>query len=108
MKGVRVGTMPRASSVFASHHAVKFYPNDASLFTTVGRFVSQGLVGGQPAVLIATESHLIGILNELRGRYIDVDRAVDRDELIVLDARQTLDRFMIGNEPDPTRFADTV
>ena len=69
--------VPRPSSVFPNHHAVKFYPNDASLFTTVGGFLSLGLVDGQPALLVATESHLTGILDELRGRFIDVDRVVE-------------------------------
>src|SRR5579862_376840 len=100
--------MHAAPPVLANHHAVKFYPNDASLFTTVGEFISQGLIGGQPALVIATDSHATGILDQLRSRYIDVARAIDRGELIILDAHQTLDQFMVNGHPDSARFADTV
>src|SRR6185295_16562292 len=100
--------MRSGPQVFPNHHAVKFYPNEASLFTTVGGFLSQGLVSGQPVVLIATEPHAAGILDELRHRYVDVDRAADRGELIVLDAQRMLDGFMVRGNPDPERFADTV
>jgi hypothetical protein len=31
-------------------HAAKFYENDASLYRTVSRFLSEGLLDGQPAV----------------------------------------------------------
>ena len=40
--------------VHAHQHAVQFYGNEDALFTTVAGFLSEGLVAGQPAVVIAT------------------------------------------------------
>jgi hypothetical protein len=90
------------------HHAVKFYENEASLFTTVAGFLGQGLVDDQPAILIATESHRTSILRVLRSRLINVRQAERNGDLIVLDAHETLASFMIGDEPDAERFEATV
>lgn len=96
--------LPARSDIHAHHHAVQFYGNERSLFTTVAGFLSQGLVDGDPVILIATESHRAGILEHLKGRFIDVDRAQSLGDLLVLDARETLSLFMIGDMPDPDAF----
>jgi hypothetical protein len=89
-------------------HAVKFYENDASLFATVAGFLSEGLIDGHPGLVIATAPHRQGILDDLAKRLIDVDRAIDRRELILLDAHHTLGLFMKGDVPDPDRFQEHV
>ena len=42
--------------VYDHHHAVQFYGDDTSLFTTVAGFLSQGFVDGHPAIVIATKT----------------------------------------------------
>jgi hypothetical protein len=100
--------MPHAPAAPSHHHAVQFYGSDSSLFTTVAGFLSQGLVDGNPAVIIATPAHRVAILEHLRARFIDVDEAKRRGDLLVLDAHQTLSAFMVGDEPSPERFQTTV
>ncbi len=73
-----------------------------------GRFLSQGFVDGHPAIVIATEAHRIAILNHLRERLIDVDKAQQMGSLIVLDAQKTLDLFMEDGVPDRERFEGSV
>jgi KaiC/GvpD/RAD55 family RecA-like ATPase len=90
------------------HHAVQFYGNDDSLFTTVAGFLSEGLVAGQPAVIFATELHIVSILDHLTTRFIDVERARHIGDLIVLDADNTLATFMRDGEPDRTSFKRQV
>src|SRR5215831_18560904 len=53
-------------------HAVRFYDNDVSLCRIVAGFLREGLVVGQPALVIATQSHAQGIVAELRARELDV------------------------------------
>ena len=89
-------------------HTVKFYRDEPSLFATVAGFLGQGLVDGQPALLIATAAHRVGILRELSARLIDVDRAMRTRELIVLDASDTLDLFMRGEAIDATAFESVM
>ena len=90
------------------HHAVQFYDDEKSLYTTVGGFLGQGLVDEQPAVLIATAAHCTPILDELKGRMLDLDRAQASGDLIVLDAEETLAQFMRDDVPSADAFESTV
>jgi hypothetical protein len=92
----------------AYHHAVQFYGNDQSLFTTVSGFLAQGLVDGNPGLMIATPAHARSILEHLRRRLIDTDRAQHLGDLVVLDAKQTLALFMKGEVPDESAFEANV
>ena len=94
--------------VFDHHHAVQFYGDEHSLFTTVAGFLSQGFVDGHPGIVIATAPHQVSILEYLQARLIDVDKAQRRGSLILLDAHETLDRFMVRGMPDPGRFDSSV
>src|SRR5687767_10563306 len=100
--------MNNRGPIYDHHHAVQFYGDDESLFTTVAGFLSQGFVDGHPAILIATEDHRIAILEHLRGRLIDVEKAQRMGSLITLDAQQTLDLFMRSGMPDQERFESSV
>ena len=85
-------------------HAVQFYGSDESLFSTVGAFLAEGLISGQPALLIATESHRAGILSELERKLIDVRRARSAGNLVVLDANELVELFVVGDMPDAAVF----
>lgn len=100
--------MPSAARFHPHHHAVQFYGNDNSLFTTVSGFLGQGFVDGNPAILIATPSHVTAILEHLKSRHIDVDRARRVGDLVVLDAQKTLDLFMVADTPHAESFASSV
>src|SRR5688572_13807128 len=100
--------MDNPSPIHKHHHAVQFYENDHSLFTTVAGFLSQGLIEEHPAVIIATAAHTGAILEQLSGRMIDVDKARGLGELVVLDAHQTLASFMVGDRPDAARFEASI
>ena len=100
--------MQKRSPIYDHHHAVQFYGDDDSLFTTVAGFLSQGFVDGHPAIVIATDPHRTAILKYLRARLIDVDKAQKVGSLIVLDAQATLDQFMVGETPDQNRFDQSV
>lgn len=92
----------------AHHHAVQFYGSDNSLFTTVASFLAEGLIAHQPAIVIATAAHRAAIVEHLCGRLIDCDKAIREGDLLLLDAEETLDLFMVGDEPDPDLFEANV
>jgi MEDS: MEthanogen/methylotroph, DcmR Sensory domain len=92
----------------AHHHAVQFYGTDEHLFTTVGSFISEGLIAGQPAIIIATQPHTAAIFDELSRRLIDVPAARRIGDLVCLDAEETLATFMAGESPDPGAFRKNV
>jgi hypothetical protein len=86
------------------HHAVQFYGSDRSLYRSVAGFLSEGLVDGQPAVIVATPTHAAGILQRLSDQLVDVERARARGDLVVLDAQETLGRLMAGGVPSASTF----
>ncbi len=90
------------------HHAVQFYDDEKALYTTVAGFLGQGLMDDQPAILIATAAHRQPMLDYLRARTLDVDHALVRGDLIVLDAEKTLARFMLDDRPSADAFESTV
>src|SRR3954466_13873477 len=90
------------------HHAVQFYRDEESLFTTVAGFLSEGLVVHQPAIVIATLPHRAAIEEHLCGRLIDCARARRIGELTMLDAEDLLGQFMIRDFPDPKLFEKNV
>jgi hypothetical protein len=92
----------------APHHAVQFYGCDESLFTTVAGFVSEGLIAGQPAIVVATQAHRDGILNALEKRYIAVARARRQGDLVVLDANEMLELFLVAGMPNVELFEQHV
>ena len=90
------------------HHAVQFYGSDESLFVTVAGFLAKGLVAGQPAVVLATPEHRVAIEEHLCDRLIDCELARRNGDLVMLDAEQTLDLFMVGDDADADLFELSV
>ena len=79
-------------------HAVQFYETDAYLAGTVGQFLKAGLRAGDALVVIATKAHCDDFLKHVES--IDVPKAIAEGQLTMLDARETLAKFMIGDGPD--------
>jgi PAS domain S-box-containing protein len=90
------------------NHIVQFYEDDAFLCDTVARFIGAGLATGEPVVIIATDLHRHGFVQRLKSNGFDVDRIVDGGRLMLLDARQTLAQFMVGDMPDWDRFVAVI
>jgi len=89
-------------------HAVQFYGDDAELFETVGTFLSEGLVAGQPAIVIATPGHRIAIELALAKHFIDVGAARRLGDLVMLDAEEMLGAFMVDNAPVGSLFRRSI
>ena len=89
-------------------HAVRFYKDDDSLCRIVGKFLIEGLIKAEPAVVIATPEHTTAIEECLRKASLDVDELKRLGELIALDARETLATFMADDVPNPGAFRDHV
>jgi hypothetical protein len=90
------------------HHAVQFYAADSTLCQTVANFLAEGLVKGEPALVVATAPHRIEIVEHLGARLIDCNRAIREGDLLLLDAQATLDLFMVDGDVKATMFFDNV
>ena len=99
-----------ASTLFADPaphtHAVQFYEDESFLAQTVGEFLAAGLRAGDSLIVIATEAHREAFLKRIDPSAVETALATGR--LSLLDARETLSRFMIGEMPDPDLFRDVL
>ena len=100
--------MSQAQAQGGHFHAVRFYEDDISLCRIVSNFILDGLEHDQPAIVIATAPHAGCILDNLRAASIDVDALKRAGNLMLLDARQTLAKFMVNGQPDPDFFKATA
>ena len=91
-----------------SEHRVQFYESDEFLAASVADFIGAGLTTGQPLVVIATDVHRAAFSTRLSAAGFDVAGACDSGRLTLLDARETLDAFMVGSMPEPDRFQATI
>jgi hypothetical protein len=89
-------------------HLVELYENDESLSRRVSHYLREGLRRDEAVVAIATRPHRISFTEQLARDEVDVDAMLARRQLIVLDAEETLHRFMIGDHPDPARFQEAL
>ena len=90
------------------YHAVQFYGTEERLFSTVSAFLAEGLIAGEPAMIIAPAGHREGMLGQLSARLIHVEQARKSGDLLVLDADDVLALFMVDGAPDPDLFEANV
>jgi len=89
-------------------HSVYFYDTDTALVDRLCAIVKSALDVDNSALLVVTPAHCVELLKELRRRRIDIRAAEMVGRLTILDARSTLDTFMVNGRPDPARFLSTV
>jgi hypothetical protein len=92
----------------AQYHAVRFYDNDKSLAQIVAQFLSDGLAAGHPAIIVATPAHRAAILKELAAKSLDVVQLQRSDDLVLLDAQDTLSIFMTNGKPEAEAFKSSM
>jgi len=85
-------------------HAVRFYESQESLCKIVGEFLSEGLIAGQPALVIGTPEHRAAIVQELRDRNLNPDKLEAAGDLFLLDGREVLSTFMVDGHPSEPLF----
>ena len=90
----------------APEHFVHFYQEDSHLYTSVGRFLQEGLECGDGLVVVATAEHREGLCGALTDAGLDVAFARERGDLTLLDAEETLSRFLVGDLARGTLDAD--
>jgi len=89
-------------------HVVQFYDDDDFLAGSVATFVQAGLAKGQAVVIIATEAHREAFCRTLMDRGVDVDAACSSGQMVLRDARETLESFLVEGKPDWNLFVKHV
>ena len=100
---------PRANwSTPLRSHTVQFYKEDGFLVNEISRFIGTALGAGDAAVVIATEDHREGLLQRLNSKGLNTALAIKQGRFALLDAAETLAKFMRDGRPDPSDFADVL
>ena len=91
-----------------SEHFVQFYEEDSFLLKSLSGFIAAGLRQGETAIVIATPSHRNALDQHLRLDGLDPEASRLLQQFMVLDAAETLSKFMIGDSPDERLFTQVV
>ena len=89
-------------------HVAQLYTDADFLARAVARFAGAGLHEGNAVVAVATPRHWRAIRRRLEGDGFDLAGLQDRQQLVVLDAEDTLASFMVDGMPDRARFRAAV
>lgn len=92
----------------ACDHCVQIYENDSVFLDALEGFVAGGIRQGDAIILIATPAHLRGLEQRLEESGFDVGAAIERDQYIALDAKESLEKFMVNGWPDEVVFAQFI
>src|SRR5436190_23998035 len=100
--------MREERAVAPSEHHVQLFDSSKSLVETVSAFLLSGFRRGEPMLVVATPEHREMLSRRFEAEGLDVRRAIAANRLMMLDAAQTLDRFMRQDLPSPIAFDEIV
>jgi hypothetical protein len=92
----------------AQYHGVRFYESDRSLARIVADFLVEGFDQGSPGLVVATAVQRAAIIRELMDRSVDVLEAQRSNDLLLLDAQETLSTFMRQGQPNEQKFNEQM
>ncbi|HYI97687.1 MAG TPA: MEDS domain-containing protein [Bryobacteraceae bacterium] len=96
-------------SIEPRDHVVQLYrPGTDQLFRNVGRYLSEGLRCGETCIVIATRGHVSGFLEQLTIGGLDPLKLIQQDQLVIMDAHETLAEFMMEGQPSKPLFEQSV
>jgi DNA-binding NarL/FixJ family response regulator len=86
-------------------HEVAFYADDAAFSHGFTEFIEKNLTSGNVVIMAVTESHRTSITRNLQRDGVDIGACSQRGSYVLLDAQDTLSKFMINDWPDSARLA---
>jgi signal transduction histidine kinase len=89
-------------------HGVQFYSHDSFLLEELSEYIGNALRAGDPAVVVATETHRNSLLQWLMSQRLDIAALVEQERLIVTDAVQLLETLMRDGWPNQDLFNEIV
>jgi PAS domain S-box-containing protein len=104
----RVVPPPARAAATRPGHMVQFYGEDAALIEAVSAYIGEALEEGNAALVLATAEHREALTKQLAARGLDIPGALAEGRYVMLDAAETLSKFILEGWPDPARFEETV
>jgi anti-sigma regulatory factor (Ser/Thr protein kinase) len=89
-------------------HVVQFYAHDAELIVSATRFLAEGLLAGEAAIIVGTSAHAVAFEAAIAEAGVDIAEARRSERLITLDADEAMSRITIDGSIDADAFADEI
>lgn len=92
----------------AGDHIVHTYQDPAVLAESVAEYLAAGLRAGEAAMVIARPQHRRKFIRALAHHGVDAQACIAEGQLRMLDAEETLARFMADGAPEWKRFQQAI
>src|SRR6188472_2085172 len=92
----------------SSEHHLQLFDSSKSLAETVSSFLIDGFRRGEPLLLAVTPEHRELLSRKLEDAGVSVHKAIMASRLVIVDAAQTLDKFMRQEAPSRIAFDEVV
>jgi len=92
----------------SSEHHLQLFDSSRSLAETVCGFLMAGFERGEAILVVATPQHRELLTRTLEAAGLNIREATRANRLVMLDASQTLDKFMRQDVPNPIAFDEVV
>ena len=91
-----------------SEHHLQLFDSSKSLAETVAAFLWAAFNRAEPLLVVATPEHRELLSRKLEEVGLNIREATLANRLVMLDASQTLDKFMRQDGPNPAAFDEVV
>jgi hypothetical protein len=98
----------RSDETAPSEHHVQLFDSSKSLADTVAAFLLAGFARGESILIVATPEHRELLARRFRESGLNPRDAIAANRLVILDASQTLDKFMRKDTPGAAAFDEVV
>jgi len=95
-------------ALLTSEHHVQLFDSSRSLAETVTGFLMAGFGRGEALLIVATPEHRELLARKLVEAGVNLHEATAAHRLVMLDAGQTLDKFMRRDMPSAIAFDEVV
>jgi hypothetical protein len=89
-------------------HVVQFYTKDSFLLDGLCEFVRCALEDGESVILVVSQAHRDGLRQRIKAAGIGTRIASRAGRYVLLDAAETMAKFMTGNMPDRRKFESVM
>ncbi len=103
-----MASMSHHRTVSTSDHNLQLFDSSKSMAESVASFLLAGFRRGEPLVVVATPGHRELIAQKLEEAGVNIRQAVMASRLVMLDAAQTLEKFLRRDLPDRIAFDEIV
>lgn len=85
-------------------HIVQLYQDEDFYGEAISHFAAEGLIRGESIIIVATSLNWRNISRRLEAKGFSIPELLERGQLTLLDANETLPKFMVGGMPDGNIF----